>query len=71
MATMIVSSVAPISPSSDFFGLTLGASGRWKYEPPQTEPTRNAAVSKMNVSPMTVTTSAFPSLPPIASVTMR
>ena len=68
---MIVISVAPISPSIDFFGLTLGASGRWKNDPPQTEPTRNAAVSKMNVSPITATTSAFPSLPPIASVTIR
>jgi hypothetical protein len=46
---MIVINVAPISPSSDFFGLTLGASGRWKNDPPQTEPTRNAHVSKMNV----------------------
>ena len=34
-----------ITPSTDFFGLTVGASGRWKNWPPQTDPARNAAVS--------------------------
>ncbi len=51
-----VTSVAPIRPSSDFFGLVAGASGRWIAEPPHTEPMRNAAVSKMKASPITATT---------------
>ena len=40
-----------ITPSIDFLGLTVGASGRWKNCPPHTEPERNAAVSKTNVRP--------------------
>ena len=48
-------------PSHDFFGLTLGASGRWIHPPPDTEPIRNAVVSNRNVSRITHRTSASPS----------
>src|SRR6266487_4617110 len=58
--TITVMSVAPIVPSIDLRGLVLGASALWNSEPPHTCPTRNAEVSKTNVSPITVTTSPTP-----------
>ena len=56
-----MASAPPMMPSHDFFGLTLGASGRWIQPPPDTEPIRNAAVSNRNVSRITHRTSALPS----------
>ena len=55
---MTVPSDATISPSTDFFGLVAGASGRWMNDPPQTDPVKNASVSKTNVRPITATTTA-------------
>ena len=43
--TRTVTRVPTMTPSIDFFGLTLGASGRGKNCPPHTDPDRNAAVS--------------------------
>ena len=59
--TMTVTSVAMISPSMDFLGLTVGASGRWKNWPPMMEPPRNAEVSNTKVRPITAITSDLPS----------
>ena len=51
-ATTVTSVPPDATPSHDFFGLTLGASGRWNQPPPETDPIRKAAVSNRNVSTM-------------------